>query len=183
MTLATHGVYPMDTESPTISTFFRVVLCGMGGPVLHTWSPTVAVLFPSVRSDPTTRYMGSGGTCCEPASSPADGRQMLTVPKAPLVPQVGRFTHLLPFGQQVYALQDTPSGKGQHPQLPFDGTHACLAQLWVAGHAVLLYASGKPPHVVHPEGGAATASTTVTAENIQTNTSLYKFSEFGIALG
>ena len=46
--------------------------------------------------------------------------------------------HDVPFGQQVYLEQDTPSGNGQHPHAPVDGSHAIGAQDCVAaGHAVL----------------------------------------------
>ena len=58
----------------------------------------------------------------------------------------------------MYLPQLTPLGKGQQPQLPEEGSQPCWAQLCEAGHAVLLYASGIPPHVCHPAGGVACAA-------------------------
>lgn len=197
--VATKGVYPIDTESPMISTFFSVVESGSGGPVLQTWSPITGS--PAAPAAPITRKPEVRG----PAVIEFAGAHVVTTPyPLPWSWQV------VPWGQQVYPFeQHTASApNGQHPQAPFDGIHLhhtefsegkirfgsptsiaaqstqgyvacqavhlsttlkssarekkepkrkstdfCWQHVELAPHAVLLYASGRPPQVFQPGGG------------------------------
>ena len=82
----------------------------------------------------------------------------LTTPNPPRMPYVWWFLQVEPSGQHVYLLHDTPFGNGQQPHEPSAGSHACAAQLCVAGHAVRLYAGVKLPQVVQPAGGVASSA-------------------------
>ena len=90
--LATHGVYPTDTESPTMSTFFSEVLYGIGGPVLQTWSPIVTLPMDAEPAPSLPITWGNCGiisdavssNCCWCCALSALGMQTLTTPKPPI---------------------------------------------------------------------------------------------------
>ena len=122
MAAATNGVYPMDTLSPMISTFFSVTDAGRGGPGLQTHLPACAV------------GVTVGGAAALITAVSAAATHAVTAPQ--LGHPAGRLSlHVVPLGQQVSPLeQHVAFAHGQHPKDELE--NELLQQVALAGQRV-----------------------------------------------
>jgi CubicO group peptidase (beta-lactamase class C family) len=100
---ATTGVYPIDTESPIMRTFFSVLFGGNGGPYLHTATPVTLPPPPS----------REGGAAARSFVPTIFGTHVVVKPQ-PGYPGGWVSTQVVPDGQHVRELlQHVASAHGQ----------------------------------------------------------------------